>query len=151
LRVYAKSHLFGLLAFHKAWQVLFFAFPYSLSLSFSLKANAEQSLSFQGFKLIKTGKRLDILHLSKIGDIPIRVHRVVEGKIKQVIIKRHNSGKWFACIYTEKEVSTIQREPKRAIGVDVGIKHFLTESDGRQIENPRFYERTLLTNLMHYL
>jgi len=97
----------------------------------------------KGFKLVKTGKRLDILHLSKIGDIPIRVHRVVEGKIKQVIIKRHNSGKWFACIYTEKEVSTIQRELKRAIGVDVGIKHFLTDSDGRQIENPRFYERTI--------
>jgi putative transposase len=25
----------------------------------------------------------------------------------------------------------------------VGIKHFLTDTDGRQIENPRFYERTL--------
>jgi putative transposase len=25
----------------------------------------------------------------------------------------------------------------------MGIKHFLTDSDGRQIENPRFYERTL--------
>jgi putative transposase len=35
-----------------------------------------------GFKLIKTGKRLDLLHLSKIGDVQIRVHREVEGKIK---------------------------------------------------------------------
>jgi putative transposase len=25
----------------------------------------------------------------------------------------------------------------------MGIKHFLTDSDGRQIENPRFYEKTL--------
>jgi len=37
---------------------------------------------------MKTGKRLDILHLSKIGDIPIRAHRPVKGKIKQIIIKR---------------------------------------------------------------
>ena len=96
-----------------------------------------------GFKLMKTGKRLDILHLSKIGDIPIRVHRAVEGKIKQVVIKRHNSGKWFACVCVEKEMNVTRREPKRVVGIDVGIKHFLTDSDGRQIENPRFYERTL--------
>ncbi|MEM2946302.1 MAG: transposase, partial [Thermoproteota archaeon] len=96
-----------------------------------------------GFKLTRTGKRLDVLHLSKIGDIPIRVHRPVEGRIKQVIVKRHNSGKWFACICIEKEVNVVQREPKRVIGLDVGVKHFLTDSDGRQIENPRFYEKTL--------
>ncbi|MDI6902461.1 MAG: hypothetical protein QMC77_01835 [Methanocellales archaeon] len=49
-----------------------------------------------GFKVIETGKRLDRLHLSKIGDIPIRTHRDVEGKIKQITIKRHRFGKWFA-------------------------------------------------------
>jgi putative transposase len=96
-----------------------------------------------GFKLIKTRKRLDLLRLSKIGDIPIRVHRAVDGEIKQVIIKRHNSGKWFACICVEKEMKVIRREPKKAIGIDVGIKHFLTDSEGWQIENPRFYEKTL--------
>jgi len=96
-----------------------------------------------GFKLIKTGKRLDLLHLSKIGDIPIRVHREVEGKVKQVIIKRHNSGKWFAYLCVEKEIKVAKRETKRVIGIDVGLKHFLTDSEGRQIENPRFYERTL--------
>jgi len=96
-----------------------------------------------GFKLIKTGKRLDLLHLSKIGNIPIRVHREVEGKIKQIIIKKHNSGKWFACVCVEKEIEVAKRETKRVIGIDVGLKHFLTDSEGRQIENPRFYERTL--------
>lgn len=96
-----------------------------------------------GFKLVKTGKRLDILHLSKIGDIPIRVHREIEGKIKQVIIKRHNSGKWFACICAEKEVKAVRRESRKVIGIDVGLKHFLTDSEGRQIENPRFYQKTL--------
>ena len=97
----------------------------------------------RGFKIIKTGRRLDLLRLSKIGDIPIRVHREIEGEIKQVIIKRHRSGKWFACICIEKEVRAIRREPKKAIGIDVGIRYFLTDSEGRQIENPRFYERTL--------
>jgi putative transposase len=96
-----------------------------------------------GFKLVKTGKRLDLLRLSKIGNIPIRVHRAVEGEIKQVIIKKHNSGRWFACLCIEKEICITQREPKRAVGIDVGIRHFLTDTNGRQVENPRFYEKTL--------
>ncbi len=29
------------------------------------------------------------------------------------------------------------------VGIDVGVRHFLTDSDGRQIENPRYYEKTL--------
>ncbi|MEM2897335.1 MAG: transposase [Candidatus Bathyarchaeia archaeon] len=95
-----------------------------------------------GFKLIKTGKRLDILRLSKIGDIPIKVHRHVEGEIKQVIVKRH-SGNWFACICVEKEVNVVEREPKKAVGLDMGVKHFLTDSEGRQIENPKFYDKTI--------
>jgi putative transposase len=60
--------------------------------------------------------------------MPIRIHRAVEGKIKQITIKRHNSGKWFACICVEKDVFVTQREPKRAVGIDVGIKHFLSDS-----------------------
>lgn len=96
-----------------------------------------------GFKLLKTGKRLGLLHLSKIGDVPIRVHRPVEGAIKQVAIKRYGSGKWFACMCVERGVQVVSRESKKAVGIDVGVRHFLTDSDGRQIENPRFYERTL--------
>jgi len=96
-----------------------------------------------GFKLIRTGKRLGMLHLSKIGDIPIRVHRAVEGEIKQVIIKRHSSGKWFACICVEKDICITKREPEKIIGIDVGVRHFLTDTDGRQIGNPKFYGRTL--------
>jgi len=69
-----------------------------------------------GFKLLKTGERLDLLCLSKIGDMPIRVHRVVEGEIKQVTIKRHNCGKWFACICVEKDACVSQGEPKRVVG-----------------------------------
>jgi len=106
-----------------------------------------------GFKLMKTGRRLDLLHLSKIGDIPIRVHRSVEGEIKQVVIKRHSSGKWFACICVEEEIKAVDRKLKKGIGIDVGVKHFLTDSEGRQIENPKFYEKTLerIRVLQHWL
>ena len=36
------------------------------------------------------------LTLSKIGEIPIKLQRPIEGKIKGVIAKRTKTGKWFA-------------------------------------------------------
>ena len=99
-------------------------------------------LNQSGFKLIRTGNRLDKLYISKVGEVPIRVHRSVEGKIKQVIIKRYGSGEWFALLCVE-EAEAPKKEIERAIGIDLGIKSFLTDSDGRVIENPRFYERDL--------
>jgi len=99
-------------------------------------------LNQSGFKLIRTGNRLDKLYISKVGEVPIRVHRSVEGRIKQVIIKRYGSGAWFALLCVE-ETETTKKEVKRVIGIDLGIKSFLTDSDGRKVENPRCYERDL--------
>jgi len=101
-------------------------------------------LNQSGFKLIKTGNRFDRLYISKVGEVPIRIHRPIEGKIKQVIIKRYGSGAWFALLCVGAEAEEVpKKEIESAVGTDVGIKSFLTDSDGREIENPRFYERDL--------
>jgi putative transposase len=90
-----------------------------------------------GFKI--EGKKLV---LSKIGEIPIKLHREIKGKIKGVIVKRERSGKWYAIFQVGAEAQPLPQTGK-AVGIDVGARHFLTDSDGRQIENPRFYERML--------
>jgi putative transposase len=101
------------------------------------------TFSQSGFELRKTGKRLDRLWLSKIGDIPMKVHREIEGNIKQIVIKRYNSGKWYACVSVEAENKPEQRPIQKAVGLDVGLEHFLTDSDGKQIENPHHLKKTL--------
>jgi len=100
-------------------------------------------LNQSGFKVIKTGNRLDKLRISKVGDVPIRAHREIEGKIKQVIVKQYKSGEWYALISVDREVSVVTRTIEKVIGLDMGIKFFLSDSDGRQIENPKFYKKTL--------
>ena len=92
-----------------------------------------------GFKIDFKNNRLI---LSKVGSIPIKLHRSIEGKIKGVIVKRERSGRWYAIVQVKDELEPLPRSGK-TIGIDVGIRHFLTDSDGRQIENPKFYERTL--------
>lgn len=90
-----------------------------------------------GFRL-ENGK----LVLSKVGEIPVKLHRNIKGKVKGVIVKRERSAKWHAIFEVEDEPETLPKTG-RGIGMDVGIKHFLTDTDGRQIENPEFYRRAL--------
>jgi putative transposase len=90
-----------------------------------------------GFKL--EGKKLV---LSKVGELPIKLHRKVGGKVKGAVIKRERSGRWFAIFQVDDKLKALPKTGK-AVGIDVGIKHFLSDTDGRQVENPRFYERSL--------
>ncbi len=117
-----------------------------------LKQNGKKigKLRFKGRGRFKTlnynqsGFRIDgnKLILSKVGETSIKLHRKIEGKVKGVIVKREKSGKWFANVQVEDEPKPLP-STARALGIDVGVKHFLTDSDGKQIENPRFYEKTL--------
>ena len=96
-----------------------------------------------GFKILETGKRLDKLHISKIGNLPILMHRPVEGIIKQVVIKHYLSGKWYACIIAEQENDVVKQPIKTAVGIDVGIKYFCSDSNGLQFENPKYLKKSL--------
>jgi len=103
------------------------------------KGNWFKTLNYNqsGFKLM--GKKLV---LSKVGEIPIKLHREVRGEIKGIVVKRERSGKWYAVLQVEDKSEPLPKTGK-AIGIDVGIKHFLSDTEGRQIENPKFYENSL--------
>jgi len=88
-----------------------------------------------GFKLL-SGK----LRLSKIGDIKIKLHRPIEGKIKRLTIRRTSTGKWFACFSVE--IDDPLKPPWKdgsMVGIDVGLESFATLSNGEKIDNPRFF------------
>ncbi len=93
-----------------------------------------------GFKIDSKECRLI---LSKIGQLPIRLHRQIMGQVKGVLVKKYASGKWFAILQVETENTKPAPRRGKAIGLDVGLTHFITDSEGRQIENPRFYEKSL--------
>ena len=90
-----------------------------------------------GFKIKPTGKRLQTLWLSKIGSIPIRCHRNIKGKIKQITIKKEPSGRWFASVCEERKI-TIPKQPiRKIVGIDLGIIDIIYDSNGNSITNPR--------------
>jgi len=96
-----------------------------------------------GYKIIENGRRLECLHISKIGDLKMRMHRPIDGDIKQVVIKHYRSGKWYACIMADQQKTVSKQPVKKAVGIDMGIKFFLSDSDGHQLENPKFLKKSL--------
>ncbi len=82
------------------------------------------------------------LKLSKVGEIPIKLHREVEGEVKAVIIKKEKSGKWFAVVQVEDNPEPLPSTGNE-VGIDMGVRYFASDSDGNQVENPKYYERTL--------
>ena len=92
-----------------------------------------------GFKEYGNGFKLDgrRLRLSGIGRVRGRWHRPLEGKIKTVRIVRQ-AGEWYACFACEVEPKPL--EPTgQAVGVDVGLNSLITTSDGKRVENPKWY------------
>jgi putative transposase len=80
-----------------------------------------------------------ILHLSKIGDVKIKLHRPIEGEIRRVTIRRMPTGKWFASFLVDVEPDEPLPKTGLSIGVDVGLKSFITLSNGEHVDNPRFF------------
>lgn len=73
-------------------------------------------------------------------------HRPLVGKLKTCWIKRSKTGKYFISILTDdgKELP-VKPSPRfsESIGIDVGIKTFVTTSDGQKFENPRYLKHSL--------
>jgi putative transposase len=80
------------------------------------------------------------LHLSKIGTIKVKVHREVQGKIKTATMKQE-SGHWyviFSCDLPEAETLPLSHVD---IGIDLGVSHLATLSNGERIDHPRFFRK----------
>jgi putative transposase len=81
-----------------------------------------------------------ILSLSKIGRIPIRPHRRLQGTPKTVTIRREADG-WCVCIScAEVPIESLPLTGKES-GSDVGLQVFLIAADGEPVETLWHYRR----------
>ena len=80
------------------------------------------------------------LHLTKIRNAKVELHRPLTGKIKTVTIKRE-VDQWyvtFSCEVEEPEKLPVSYED---VGIDLGVTHLATLSNGEMIEHPRYYRK----------
>ena len=83
------------------------------------------------------------LHKQKLR-LKFHFSRPIEGKIQTVCVSRDAVGDWWVSFTVRKEEQqpTMTRTGK-AVGVDFGLTHYLTLSDGTKIESPQYLKAML--------
>lgn len=96
----------------------------------------------------KAGAHLNngVLKLSKIGEMPAILHRPIPDgfTLKTCTIVRKADG-WYCCISMQDETVPEHKpldEVKTAVGIDVGLKEFLTTSEGETVPIQQIYRKT---------
>jgi len=96
---------------------------------------SKQSFRIADPKRFRIGN--NTLFVQKIGTIRMVVHRIVEGAPKLVVVSRTTTGKFFASIVCEQETPDPIHTSNKEIGIDLGLRSFLTTSYGEKVEHPK--------------
>ncbi|MBF1731141.1 MAG: IS200/IS605 family element transposase accessory protein TnpB, partial [Trueperella pyogenes] len=85
------------------------------------------------------------LKLPRIGRVHCmeNVFKRVNGAHLVRVSVSYRAGRWYASLTVEREPSPVSRPKRGAVGVDLGIKHLTTLSDGTVIPNPRALDTRL--------
>jgi putative transposase len=103
------------------------------------------SFTFPQIEKLKGNPTVRIEHgrviLPKIGHVRVLQHRLLSGKVKTATIKREGDCWYivFACEIQEQKKLPYTDLP---IGIDMGLKHFMTDSNGDVVDNPRFFRKS---------
>ncbi len=91
-----------------------------------------------GFELKNTSGQ-PVLRFSKVGEIPVRMHRDIPdgAKLKQVTVKKEPTGEWFAVFGIETPDDSPEKPDTLTdvVGIDVGILKYAHDTDGIAVES----------------
>ncbi|NET81263.1 MAG: transposase [Moorea sp. SIO1F2] len=87
----------------------------------------------------------DLINLPKIGMVKVVLHRPIPAgfKIKTASITNKCDGYYLVLSLEDKTVPEVKPDinPDSMIGIDVGLKDFLTTSEGESVEIPQYYRK----------
>jgi putative transposase len=128
---------------------------------FKTSKYSKKTFTYSNGKLIS----LDVIHKkitlpkfryiklkSKDNRIKCKFHREVEGKIKSATVSQDKDGKYYVSILTEMNKDFPNKHilsRDKAIGIDFGMKTFLTLSNGNKVDSPRYFEQSRLKLAKH--
>jgi putative transposase len=83
------------------------------------------------------------IRLEKIGKVKLVMDRDVPTgcKFMSVTVSKNKCGQFFASVLVETEIIKKAKTGK-SIGLDIGIKTFLSGSNGSTVENPKFFRES---------
>jgi putative transposase len=82
----------------------------------------------------------DVLSLSQLGRIPMRLHRPLAGTPKTVTLSKEVDG-WYPCVSCAEVPTASLPQTGRETGIDVGLKQVLITAQGEVCAPPCHYRR----------
>jgi|LakMenEpi03Aug12_release.lakeMendotaPanAssembly.Ray.scaffolds.fasta_scaffold31705_7 putative transposase len=101
---------------------------------------AKQSFtSTQNFKVLdNTNKLVFLKNKIKFKCSERDVVLLRNTKIKKITYSKDKIGNYFASVLIEANIENTYNQSTNEVGIDLGIKSFLTTSEGEKIDNPKF-------------
>jgi putative transposase len=87
------------------------------------------------FRIIK-----NIIVLPKIGEVKLTEELRFKGKIISATVSK-NAHKWFVSIQVDTNANKERQTINEVIGIDLGLNHFATLSDGEVVDSPKPLKR----------
>jgi putative transposase len=112
------------------------------------KAGELRSFVYPRVNCPKAGAHLNngVLKLSKIGEMPVIKHRPIpDGFTLKTCTIVHKADGWYCSVSIQDETVPEPMpldEVKSAVGIDVGLKEFLTTSEGETVPIQQTYRKT---------
>ncbi len=102
--------------------------------TFKRKQGKQSSYHCVGVKVLEGAVKIP-----KLSPIEARIHRKIEGKVKSITLSRTATGKYFAAILCDDGKEALEKPGviTRVTGCDMGLSHYLIESTGEKVNNPR--------------
>lgn len=105
----------------------------------SSKMSYRSSFSNNNIELLENS-----IKLSKLGKVKIKdnAYRPKDGRILNATVSKTKTGKYFVSIcYTNINVKPLPKTGRK-VGIDLGIKSFISTSDGKRKDDPRYLEKS---------
>ena len=107
----------------------------------------KKMVEFSSFVFMDNGYSLsgNELTINKIKrSFKFSLSRPYDGKVKKVSVKRNKLGEYFIILCLDKQAESYGKSHDGAsVGIDFGLKKYMTLSDGREINNPQFLKADL--------
>ena len=90
---------------------------------------------------IKISNNNRYISIPKCSRIRIKMHRLFEGTIKSITVKRTTDNKYYISLLVESEIKPL-KESNRTIGLDLGLKDLIVDSNGHKYKNHKYLTRS---------
>ena len=87
----------------------------------------------------------NVFHVNSVKkDYRFSLCRPCEGKVKQVRVKRSHLNEWYIYVITDaRPKSYTKAHDGASVGIDFGLKTYMTFSDSEKLSHPQFLKRDL--------